>query len=57
MRWPRRTNEDLLMWWYTVELNGRPIWFGMTSLTEAQVREYMEVRYPYHTIGAITRGN
>lgn len=45
------------MWWYTVELNGRPIWFGMTSLTEAQVREYMEVRYPYHTIGAITRGN
>lgn len=49
------------MYWYAVTiLHGavsRVNWFGMTDLDENGVREYYARRFPFLTVGTITRGN
>jgi hypothetical protein len=46
-----------LKWWYSVEIDNRAIWFGMTNLDADGVRAEMQKRNPLSIIGAIKRGN
>ena len=43
--------------WYSVEVNGRPQWFGMTDMTPEEVRAYYTERWPHSTIGRIEAGS
>lgn len=39
--------------WYSVEVDGRAHWFGMTDMTPDEVRAYYKERWPHLVLGRI----